>query len=473
MIWLIIFIVIIAIFVFSKYSYDSKYVKNKNISIGGMVKLFPEFVSYFEKNEFELVNDSGTNLVYKIVLTNNQMSNKFLFLGLESKFSNIIYGYIVTQDNKKIKSANVPFSKNYKPEDVEIIIRMITDEFHVLGHLTQFSKLNKSDNKVKDPTKLNKLLIELVEEADNIGNSEMDNIDKISTSLYERNIQAERKENIDLIKVYTKEIEEYPNNKDLYYSRANKKLFLDDYSGAIEDFKKIIELDPDDLDAIEFLNDAIESQKFEEESNIILKEIADSVIDVDGNIYKTVQIGNQVWLKENLRVSKFRNGDLIPNIKVNKEWENTQSGAWCNYDNKFVYDSEYGKLYNWFAVDDNRGLAPEGWHIARNDEWADLLDYLGGINIAGGKLKEVGTTHWNEPNKGATNESVFGGLPGGGRYEDNAFNNIGKNAYWWSVTGIGGYNAWNWVLSNDDTEVNCFGGYSKQDGFSVRCLRDI
>jgi len=481
MIWVIIIISIIAIYVFSKFSNDSKSVQKKNISLGGMVKLFPEFVSYFEKNGYELVEDSGTDLVYKKLLTNNQKSNKFLFLGLESKFTNIMYGYIVTQDNKKIKSANVPFSKNYKPEDVEIIIRMITDEFHVSGHLTQLPKLEESDNKVKDPIKLNKLLIELVEEANNNGNSEMDNIDKIYSSLYEREKLSERNKNIDLIAVYTKEIEENPKNKDSYYSRAYKKLLLDDYLGAIEDFKKVIELDPNNSDAIESLADAIESQKDSLEMDVLFQEISDSVIDIDGNIYKTVQIGNQIWMTENLRVSRYRNGDSIPNITNDEEWERIETSAWCNWNNDPESDSKYGKLYNWFTLDEKRNLAPEGWHVASYKEWMELTQLLN-CNINKNKLDiDNGLVEVEDINQYLQHpiyESGFSPMQVGCRVinteigDNGSFEDMGLYGYWWSSTPENERKAWmvDWYCDNGSLTIS---SSTKSNGFSVRCVKNI
>lgn len=191
-----------------------------------------------------------------------------------------------------------------------------------------------------------------------------------------------------------------------------------------------------------------------------------TLTDIDGNNYKTVQIGNQIWMAENLRVSKYRNGDLIPNVKGAYEWENLKTGGWCNYENNIEYDADYGKLYNCYAVNDVRGLAPKGWHIPTYDEWDKLTNYFGGIEFAGGRLKEAGTAHWDEPNGGATNESGFSALPCGCRsYSD--FAHVGCESYWWvnsesySVLWIGFFGSrMGWSK------------FRKQDGLSVRCLRD-
>jgi len=195
------------------------------------------------------------------------------------------------------------------------------------------------------------------------------------------------------------------------------------------------------------------------------------VIDVDGNKYKTVKIGKQVWMAENLKVTHYRNGDPISNITINRNWEKLKTGAYCNYNNDESYVPVYGRLYNWYAVNDVRGLAPEGWHVPTDEEWRTLVDYLGGNLIAGDKLKETGTERWSSPNTGATNESGFSGLPGGYRYYDGTFYYLGSYAYFWSASSyLGGY-AWSRRLVYDCSDVRRY--YSgMRGGFSVRCVRD-
>ena len=122
------------------------------------------------------------------------------------------------------------------------------------------------------------------------------------------------------------------------------------------------------------------------------------VTDVDGNRYTTVKIGTQVWMVENLKVTRYRNGDPIPNVTDNNSWNVLTTDAYCNYNNDTANVSAYGRLYNWYAVNDNRKIAPTGWHVPSDEEWATLGDFLGGNNIAGGKMKEPGTTHWISPN---------------------------------------------------------------------------
>lgn len=139
-----------------------------------------------------------------------------------------------------------------------------------------------------------------------------------------------------------------------------------------------------------------------------------TVKDIDGNQYQTVKIGSQVWMKENLKVTRYRNGDPIPRVTVNSEWVDLATGAYCAcYNDEGTTAFTYGYLYNWYAVDDRRNLAPAGWHVPTDAEWQILMDYLGGEILAGGKLKETGTSHWASPNTGATNESGFTARPGG------------------------------------------------------------
>lgn len=148
----------------------------------------------------------------------------------------------------------------------------------------------------------------------------------------------------------------------------------------------------------------------------------------------SVTIGTQIWSLYNLDVDKYRNGDPIPQVTGLTQWANLTTGAWCYYNNDPANGPIYGKLYNWYAVNDPRGLAPIGWHIPTDAEWTILTNFLGGLSVAGGKMKS--TTGWNSPNTGATNSSGFTGLPGGQR-TDSLFNAIGIASYFWSSTESG------------------------------------
>jgi uncharacterized protein (TIGR02145 family) len=198
------------------------------------------------------------------------------------------------------------------------------------------------------------------------------------------------------------------------------------------------------------------------------------VTDIDGNIYQTVTICSQVWSQRNLQVARYRNGDVIPQVTDATQWTNLTTGAWCYYNNDPATEATYGKLYNWYAVNDPRGLAPSGWHIPNDDEYTTLIENcLGGFGEAGGKMKEAGTVHWGTPNTLATNSSGFTGLPAGYRTFSGSFNFIGEMGYFW-------------IATTSDTEpekaryLSLYKNISNANrnsiykfyGFSVRCVKD-
>ncbi len=194
--------------------------------------------------------------------------------------------------------------------------------------------------------------------------------------------------------------------------------------------------------------------------------------DIDGNVYRIVRIGNQWWLAENLKSVHFRNGDPVPLVAGGAEWANLQTPAYCNYDNNAGNNAGYGRLYNWYAVSDARGLAPAGWHVPVDEEWQAMVEYLGGKEVAGGKMKEEGTSHWMSPNTGATNESAFSALPGGYRnILDGNFFSMGEHAQFWTATELDNSVAWRRYLRNDIRDLYHSPNY-KQYGFSVRCVKD-
>jgi uncharacterized protein (TIGR02145 family) len=184
----------------------------------------------------------------------------------------------------------------------------------------------------------------------------------------------------------------------------------------------------------------------------------------------SVRIGLQNWASCNLNVSTYANGDVIPYVDDPTEWSNLTTGAWCYYNNDPANEAVYGKLYNWYAINDPRGLAPAGWKIPTDDDWTILTDYLGGENVAGGKLKEAGTTHWLAPNTDAINNYDFTALPGGYRGNTGDYYNIGTNGYWWSSTENDTYDAWYRYLNFDTGNAYREIG-SKKDGVSVRLIK--
>jgi uncharacterized protein (TIGR02145 family) len=192
--------------------------------------------------------------------------------------------------------------------------------------------------------------------------------------------------------------------------------------------------------------------------------------DIDGNFYNTVVIGSQEWIADNLKVSKYRNGDPIPTNLNDASWQGTTDGAYAIYDNIPVNDSLYGKLYNWYAVADPRGLCPAGWHVPGDAEWETLENFLGGSSVAGGKMKAVSSL-WLAPNTDATNSSGFTGLPGGYRNAGGAYYFIGYFGFWWSSTQFSTTSAWYRDLFYFDGDVRR-NNDPKRLGFSVRCVRD-
>lgn len=196
--------------------------------------------------------------------------------------------------------------------------------------------------------------------------------------------------------------------------------------------------------------------------------------DGDANYYATVTIGTQVWMAENLKTTKYRDGSDIPNVTDAGLWASLTTGANCDHSNNPANSLIYGKLYNWFTVSDSRNIAPTGWHVPSDAEWTTLITYLGGDNVAGGKLKETGLTHWLNVNTGATNETGFTALPAGGRNMDGAFpaDDLGLRTQWWSTSEyIIPQPAWyRGIPNNNIMVVHTF--FNKVAGFSVRCIKD-
>lgn len=195
-----------------------------------------------------------------------------------------------------------------------------------------------------------------------------------------------------------------------------------------------------------------------------------SCSDANGNNYPIVKIGNQVWMAENLKTDKYRNGDLIEYVKDDTKWSSMYSGAFCYYYNESNKNDIQGNLYNWPAVKDVRSIAPKGWHVPDNDDWKTLINQLGGANIAGSKLKERGSKYWNIPNIDATNESGFSAYPGGLRDMNGKFDKKGYKGFWWSSTPnkdsiVGICYSVNNESGNLDTSH-----YNKDSGISVRCV---
>ncbi|MFM1874649.1 MAG: hypothetical protein RL266_386 [Bacteroidota bacterium] len=195
------------------------------------------------------------------------------------------------------------------------------------------------------------------------------------------------------------------------------------------------------------------------------------VTDIDGNSYGSIIIGTTEFTLSNLNVEHYRNGDPIPQVQDFEEWTDLSTGAWCYYENNSANGTTYGKLYNWYAVNDPRGLAPDGWHIPSDLELTTMIDFLGGKEVAGGKMKTTGTEHWLSPNEDATNASGFSGLPGG-RLDDNiGFGRLKEEGHWWSSTAHSVPFAWSQAIAySSDASSRLYG--QKRNGNSVRCVKD-
>lgn len=188
------------------------------------------------------------------------------------------------------------------------------------------------------------------------------------------------------------------------------------------------------------------------------------------NQYPLVTIAGKVWMQENLATKFYRNGDAIPYVSWGPTWSTLQTPAWCYYNNDPASEAVYGLMYNWYAVNDPRGIAPDGWHIATDGEWTGLVNFLGGATVAGGKLKAVSPL-WNSPNTDATNSSGFTALPGGVRGNGGSFFNLGVEGQWWTANAYGPNGAVFYSIRYN-TAGTTRAGASKQDGLSVRCVKD-
>ncbi len=211
-------------------------------------------------------------------------------------------------------------------------------------------------------------------------------------------------------------------------------------------------------------------------SNIIFAQnLGSGVTDADGNVYETLIYGTQEVMKENLKTTKYCNGDTVENVSDYTLWSNLTTGAWSYYDNDFSNNSIYGKLYNFYAVSDSRNICPCNWHVPTEAEWNILLNYLGGPGVSqnvGGKMKETGFTHWQNPNYGATNESNFNGLPAGIRLLISDFYGKGQYLNLWTSTIYDSNNSYKRDLAYN---ANVFSGsttISKKTGTSIRCMKD-
>lgn len=206
------------------------------------------------------------------------------------------------------------------------------------------------------------------------------------------------------------------------------------------------------------------------------------VVDIDGNSYPTVVYTNgKEWMAENLRTTRYSNGDSLTHAITTFDWQNNLGGAWCHYDNDSLNELLYGKLYNVGSVRDERGVCPSGWHVPAKEEWTSLLELLDpdaepdlfGLQstVAGGALKDTGLLWWDMPNTGASNSSGFTGLPGGTRTQNGAFLDLGRRGRWWSTDAPAQYSQRFYEISYDHTELRSAANYLIV-GYSIRCVKN-
>ena len=197
-----------------------------------------------------------------------------------------------------------------------------------------------------------------------------------------------------------------------------------------------------------------------------------AVVDIEGNIYHMITIGTQTWMVENLITTKYNDGTAIPMIADISSATNltTPGYGWPN--NNSANKATHGMIYNWYAINTGK-LCPKGWHVPTNDEWLKLITYLGGDSIAGGKLKETGTTHWQSPNKGATNESGFTALPLSTQLSNETFTGKGSSSIWWTSSEyIDPRYVSLWLIDYSNSNIKGFGVLKPLMFAPVRCLRD-
>lgn len=201
--------------------------------------------------------------------------------------------------------------------------------------------------------------------------------------------------------------------------------------------------------------------------------LSDPITDIDGNTYNTISIGSQIWMKENLKTVHYNNGDPISLVTDLEEWALTETGSYCDYNNSLSDGNIYGHLYNYYAVKDDRNICPSGWHVPSDNEWNTLVDYLGGSEVAGSKMKEKGEKYWTIQNIDATNTSGFSAIPGGGRYPE--YYHINEVAYWWTSSAgtiSGGWGAIYRAIAYDSKMVYRFDNAALANGYNVRCIKN-
>jgi uncharacterized protein (TIGR02145 family) len=206
--------------------------------------------------------------------------------------------------------------------------------------------------------------------------------------------------------------------------------------------------------------------------DVLTFETLDTISDICGNVYRIKKFGSQVWMIDNLKTAKYRNGDSIACVLNDTIWSRGDVAAYSYYIAKTTNINRYGLLYNWAAISEERNIAPEGWHIPTDAEWETLINYLGGNLIAGGKMKgETDKVAWSFPNTGGTNESSFSGLPAGQRNYDATYSGIGTIGSWWAKSEFNASKSWSFSVGTNYKSITKL-ALDKGIGFSVRCVKD-
>ena len=258
---------------------------------------------------------------------------------------------------------------------------------------------------------------------------------------------------------------------------ANPEIMINGWtieSGTLGTYESIlVELTPNTTYYVRAYAENVTGLGYGSDMSFSTKEFG-NVTDIDGNNYKTADIGSQVWMAENLKTTKYQNGDLIGTttpITLDISGQIMPKYQWDNYNGTESNVQTYGRLYTWFTVNDNRGVCPVGWHIPTEVELGDLTTFLGGIQVAGGKLKESGMSHWDITSTLATNESGFSALPGSDRNKYGNFQLDGSSSKFWTSDELNETNSLYWSLSGKDNNVSS-DNTDKGSGLSIRCIKD-
>lgn len=420
--WILIIIILIVVVLVAVVKNDNKQIQINHLQNGGFRKSYPLVTKCLEEvYEMSFFDDLGNSFSYSknVIDVNGKRGTLYIGLKLDMGRDTIVFSTYTNSEGVK-----------YEGQDISTIYTL--SEYIIIGIDNSLEKLIKdgilpntnskvenennefNNTNTKNDNKLRDFFIEILKDTDQEDFKTKDTTDILLDALERNEIKIE------------KEIEKEKKEKE-------KKLL--NYRNLLKNCEEL-----------------------------------KIVIDIDCNVYQTIQIGDQIWMAENLRVSRYRNGDLITNIQDNKDWKETKSGAWCNYEDNLDKDVLNGKLYNWFAVNDQRGLAPEGWHIPSEDEWSELTGYIE-VNKIGEIINEQDTLVNCITNKKADSIIKFVADSCGIRQCSNGIlDPIGVKGGWWCSTDF----SWNCAKNMFFYDIDFFMTYftQKKNGLYVRCIKD-